>query len=285
MILYKYTSFESGLKILESCSIGFSEPRDFNDPFETAARSRDIFGKIYGLFTSPVGDTKPHRSPFLFSCNNHTTNIWSSNFAVLSLTRQPLNKLMLAHYADEHKGMVIGIDITKVPDFSSDKWAYIPAQHGSVIYTNALPQHPTLEEQNNSFPDVESLGIEGRQRAFLYKDSAWDMEEEIRIVKFLKNYFNFFNVIYCEDRPLYLYSLPEDAISEIYLCIRAKILPAMNGDHNLWLRLKKSLSRYRCKLFQIEASYDSWEVKTKEVNPVAYDSYWQLHFDRQAIDD
>jgi hypothetical protein len=60
----------------------------------------------------------------------------------------------------------------------------------------------------------------------------------------------------------------------------------MNGDHNLWLQLKNSLSRYRnCKLFQIEASYDSWEVKTKEVGPGAYDGYWQLHFGRQAIDD
>jgi hypothetical protein len=285
MILYKYASLEAGLKILESGSIGFTEPRDFNDPFETAARPRGGFGEFPGLLIQAEGDAKPHRAPFLFTCNNHTTNIWSSNFAVLSLTRQPLNKLMLAHYADEHKGMVIGFYISRVPDFTSEKWAYVPAQHGNVIYTATLPEHSTFKGENNPYTDVESVGIEGRQRAFLYKDSAWHMEEEVRIVKFLKDSINFFNVIYIEDRPLYLYPLPDAAIIEVYFGVRAKILPAMDGDYNLWLRLKNALSRYgNCRLFQIDVALESWDVTKKEVTPGAYDGYWQLHFDRQAID-
>ena len=285
MILYKYTSLEAGLKILESGSIGFSEPRDFNDPFETAARPRGGYGEFPCLLVQDEGDAKPHQAPFLFTCNNHTTNIWSSNFAVLSLTRQPLNKLMLAHYADEHKGMVIGFDISRVPDFISDQWAYVPAQHGNVIYTSTLPKQLTFEEQNNPYTDLESVGIEGRQRAFLYKDSAWHMEEEVRIVKFLKDYINFFNVIYIKDRPLYLYQLPDAAITEVHLGVRAKILPAMDGDHNLWLRLKNAVKHYRdCRLFQINVAIDSWNVVSEEVTTGAYDAYWQLHFDRKAIE-
>ena len=34
MILYKYVSFEAGLKILETSTLGFSHLEDFNDPFE-----------------------------------------------------------------------------------------------------------------------------------------------------------------------------------------------------------------------------------------------------------
>ena len=34
MILYKYVSFEAGLKILETITLGFSHLEDFNDPFE-----------------------------------------------------------------------------------------------------------------------------------------------------------------------------------------------------------------------------------------------------------
>lgn len=37
MILYKYVSFESGLKILETSALGFSHLEDFNDPFEATA--------------------------------------------------------------------------------------------------------------------------------------------------------------------------------------------------------------------------------------------------------
>ena len=34
MILYKYVDFDTGLKIIETSTLGFSHLEDFNDPFE-----------------------------------------------------------------------------------------------------------------------------------------------------------------------------------------------------------------------------------------------------------
>ncbi|MBQ0745383.1 MAG: DUF2971 domain-containing protein [Marinobacter sp.] len=270
MILYKYVSLEAGMKIMESQAVGFSEARDFNDPFETAARPRSEDGS---------------NLPFLFSCNNHTTNYWSSNFAVLSLTRQPLNKLMLAHYADDHKGMVLGFDVSKIPEFTSEEWAFIPAQSGNVIYTATMPTHPPISTDSHSIESSESVSLETRQRAFLFKGADWALEEEVRIVKFLRGYERFFDVIYLGDRPLYLYEIPSDSLVEVHLGCRAKVLPATNGEHCNWLRLKKAMKTFEsCRLFHIDVDLNSWEVTSREVEPVAYDGYWQLHFDRRALD-
>lgn len=255
---------------MESETIGFSEPRDFNDPFETAARPRQQ--ELQNL-------------RFVFSCKNHTANHWSFNFAILSLTRQPLNKIMLAHYADQHKGMVIGFDISKIPEFTSEKWAFIPAQQGNVIYTSTMPTHPPTDSESYSSGYPESASLETRQRAFLFKDSDWSLEEEVRIVKFLRGYEKFFDVIYLGDRPLYLFRIPADSLAEVHLGCRAKVLPAMDGEHSTWLRLKKCLEKFSsCDLFQIDVDLNSWKVTSKQTHPEAYDGYWQLHFDRRALD-
>jgi hypothetical protein len=74
MILYKYVGFDAGLKILETSALGFSLPRDFNDPFEVTALA--LMGE-----TVNVGvETQVVRSRFI------------NKYAVLSLTRAPLLK-------------------------------------------------------------------------------------------------------------------------------------------------------------------------------------------------
>lgn len=262
MILYKYVSLEAGLKILEGNSIGFSEPRDFNDPFETAARNK----------------SKDSALKLVFSHLNNSMNPWSYNVAVLSLTRQPRNKLMLAHYADNHKGMVIGFDISVINNFTSPEFCYIPAQHGSVIYTDTMPTFDALDKTFNSW---ESCSYEIRQRALLHKDLIWSMEEEVRIAISLRNYQDNFDVITIDDRPLYLYKLPENAIVEAYIGCRAEILPATFGKFETWLRLKELLeTRNKCKPYQLVLDDVSWNVNAKELHLQAYDGYWDLHHSR-----
>lgn len=269
MILYKYVSLEAGIKILESNSIGFSEPRDFNDPFETAARHK---GGDNGL--------KP-----VFSSLNNSLNPWSYNMAVLSLTRQPFNKLMLAHYADEHRGMVIGIDISRVKDFTSPDFCYIPAQYGSVIYTETMPTFEVMDSSEQVKDYWESCSYEMRQRALLFKDSAWSMEEEVRIVISLRNYQKHFDVIDLEDQPLYLYKLSAGAITEIYLGCRTPILPATFGEFETWLKLKGTIEKQKqCTPYQLILDDNSWSVKYEKLHLGAYDSYWELHHDRLNCD-
>ena len=51
------------------------------------------------------------------SMDKHFKNLqneMNNRFGVLSLTRNPTNLLMWSHYANEHKGVVIGIDTSNV---------------------------------------------------------------------------------------------------------------------------------------------------------------------------
>lgn len=281
MILYKYVSLEAGLKILESNAIGFTEPRDFNDPFETAARIKNYdFGLKARNKQNELVTLKP-----VFSNLSNTMNPWANNVAVLSLTRQPRNKLMLAHYSNNHNGMVIGIDISSVKDLTSNEFCYIPAQYGSVIYTETLPCFDLLDNSEKGEFNWESCSYEIRQRALLHKDMAWSMEEEVRIVISLRDYKKNFDVIIVDERPLYLYKLPEGAITEIYFGCRAPILPAMFGKFDTWLKLKDLLEKkHRCVPYQLVLDDNTWDVKSEEINLQVYDGYWELHHGRLNCD-
>lgn len=121
MILYKYVSFEAGLKILETGALGFSHLEDFNDPFEATA---------LGLTESDISQTVRFRA-----CRNRL----SRKYVVLSLTRAPLNPLMWSHYGDSYKGMVIGIDTIKA-GFENAEQYIIPAHRGEIIDVNIAPK-------------------------------------------------------------------------------------------------------------------------------------------------
>ena len=214
----------------------------------------------------------------MFSHLANSNNRFSTDLAVLSLTRQPLNKLMLAHYADNHKGMVVGIDVTKVEDFTSRETCFIPAQYGSVVYTETMPTFNAMDEANEITDFFDHALFESRQRALLFKDSAWAMEEEVRVVKSLRSYEENFSVEYIEGRPLYLYSLPQDAIAEVYLGCRAPILPATAGDFGVWKMLKNAFNKHpHCKVRQIAVEAGSWNVYHKDLEQGTYDGLWDLH--------
>lgn len=174
MILYKYVGFDAGLAILETQTIGFSLPRDFNDPFEGTALA------LKGETVSVSVETGAVRNRFI------------NKYAVLSLTRAPLNPLMWSHYADSHKGMVIGID-TKKAGLESFQNYTIPAQRGEMIYVNTVPKHINSidAEQLMQIGNPDDISWKKHERllkhAFLYKQLHWAYEEEVRIVKCLGN--------------------------------------------------------------------------------------------------
>ena len=112
MILYKYVGFEAGLKILKTNTLGFSHLEDFNDPFEaTALGLADNSGVGLVVQTGAI------------------KNRLSRKYAILSLTRAPLNPLMWSHYGDSHKGVVIGFD-TRLAGFEDSKKYLIPSNRG-----------------------------------------------------------------------------------------------------------------------------------------------------------
>jgi len=94
---------------------------------------------------------------------------------------------MWAHYGDNHRGMVIGIDSARA-DFHNEETCVLPAQYGSIIYSNSKPVH--AYHRSDSFEVIQGRlkrfqpnVLEALQRSFLHKSSEWAYEEEVRVVK------------------------------------------------------------------------------------------------------
>lgn len=258
MILYKYVSYDAGLKILESNSIGFSQPSNFNDPFELEAAypAETVSDPIQAVLSRMRLWGKKHT--------------WKQNTGILSLTRQPLNPLMWAHYCVSHTGMVLGIDCT-IDEFTSEIKNLIPVQYGSVIYTDNKPNHHYLSttiqplEVGGTF-SFSPQHLERLQRMFLFKPMCWSYEEEVRVVKCLKGIQNnkdiasgsFTELKVC-GRPIYLLTLPKGAIKEVFLGVRSGLFDSEEKCNHFITTMKNhqpEIAVYGCSL-----SESSWGLE------------------------
>jgi hypothetical protein len=258
MILYKYVPYEAGRKIIAGNSIGFACAIDFNDPFELTGYPREeVANPVLQLFANLHAYVK--------------RDIWIRNSAILSLARSPLNPLMWAHYADAHQGFVIGFD-GNVSGFASTDVNLLPAQLGSVIYTEQKPKHELVTsatmEVGGEF-SYRSETLEKLQRLFLHKPLCWSYEEEVRIVKCIKGIEHdtelpsgSFTVLPLGKRKLYLIALPDGAIIEMYLGVRTPIVA--RGEFNSFAsEVRKHHPNAR--LLHCVLGEREWTLKSKEI--------------------
>ncbi|PTV64420.1 hypothetical protein DBL03_05575 [Pseudomonas putida] len=167
MILYKYMKATTLIASLEKQTVRFTNPRNFNDPFDceiSCSGSSD--SKIEEIFWKEL-----------------KTGIYVQQVGVLSLSRTKSNLLMWAHYADEHKGAIIGID-TEIAGLECPTQNIIPASQGAVIYTSLRPSTNghILE------PNLKDISPALREKLFLHKSIHWAYEEEVRVVRALKDH-------------------------------------------------------------------------------------------------
>jgi hypothetical protein len=177
LLLYKYLTFDGALKVIKNSSISFTKAHQFNDLFEMEAISS---------FSSITDDSNPE----MIRKNIETSKLKGGinmSYGVLSLTRNPLNNLMWSHYGDEHRGVVIGINIEEA-GFCDPQKNVIPAQFGDVIYTKTFPRAPTIKI-THSFNELRTIKSHSTKTydflkyAYLFKGIDWAYEEEIRVVK------------------------------------------------------------------------------------------------------
>ncbi|ERS03004.1 hypothetical protein Q673_18565 [Marinobacter sp. EN3] len=266
MILYKYVSFEGGMAIINNSSIGFSSPKDFNDPFEMSAfKYEDEERRELEEIAVPIVKSR---------CND--------NFGVLSLTRQPLNALMWSHYADSHKGIVIGFDANKA-GFLDLQSNVIPASYGEIIYTKTkprivlpMPSDSDLQEIGSDIEKFDDSCYEFYKSAFLYKSVEWAYEEEVRVVKNVrcpptasgfreatyKNNAGTWRDINIGKRKLYCLSVPEDAIKEVFF--GKNFAKNIDGRSVTQENMKKIISDMKKKnllLYKCEMSDKTWDLE------------------------
>lgn len=167
-LLYKYYGFSAGLAALEFGTLGFSDPRNFNDPME---------GRLW------------------LHQNNLAPNELDSFLGVLGIlcmTPDPENALMWSHYGDNHQGFAIGYSIDD-PLFGKQRDTVIPANTGRVF--NA-PEFEFSDLKSSSLQAMQwtQMGMdapidnEAKQalrHMLLMKQSCWQYEQEVRVVKLL----------------------------------------------------------------------------------------------------
>jgi hypothetical protein len=122
--LYKYAANE---KALSNMAFAATDPAFFNDPFEVRpyfdqvrhdyfAKSHEEFYARMGLphtllaGGSMVGIPTENAAGFGEDLNKRFRIELSKSFRVLCLSKNPSSALMWGHYADSHKGLLVGID-------------------------------------------------------------------------------------------------------------------------------------------------------------------------------
>ena len=238
MLVYKYMTLQGLDACLNQRTIRFTKPVNFNDPFDCAAAAEET---AEGFDIHPVGSTNADK---LFMIRN--------GIGILSLTRNPLNPLMWAHYGDNHRGGVIAID-TQEAGLECTEANIISASAGSVIYTTVRPSveddHLPLHHEITAQHDRLML-----ERLFLYKSLHWSYEEEIRVAR---------RVHYTTQVGHQDFVVPSSAIKAVYL--GAKYFHALIDDY------EDQLPRVHLKHQKYEIYHCYQDSRTWDLNAEQYD--------------
>jgi hypothetical protein len=178
---------------------------------------------------------------------------------------------MWSHYASKHHGVVIGFD-ADTAGFCDESKCLIPAQYGSIIYTQTRPISAALTR-----PKGEPISVghkhhypaghhEKLSLLFLQKAMCWSYEEEVRVVKCIAdrdsegvNDSGQFHLVETDGRRLYCYELPVGSIREVYLGLRHSALSSQKDFYGFVEQVRNhhaSVEIRACRL-----SNDTWDLE------------------------
>jgi hypothetical protein len=195
---YKYLPFnENSLKILTEGTIKFTDPETFNDPFDCrppyVANVEDIAKtkfKTIRKYSKKRGESpaqtilKKRKYAAKMKINAESgviNNNVAINFGMVCLTSTPDNLLMWSHYADSHKGFIVGF---KIPTNGAFSAVNIHNEKAIVKYwTDCLYPLPVAycTERPVVFYGSDS-DLETSQKRLLSKSVDWEYERESRVI-------------------------------------------------------------------------------------------------------
>ena len=197
LYLYKYVPFDEGsLCIITENTLKYTHPSEFNDPFDCGPEidpdvADDLAKHAFQHGTAIRKALKP--SARVFYKQKYIQNLRRSiakgdywrdqvkDIGIVSLTTDPRNLLMWAHYANNHSGFVVEfqIPISAERQPGSDRYS----EHiVTNIEENLIPfkvayrsERPVLK---TPLPDPVSASID----ACLVKSDHWEYEHEHRVI-------------------------------------------------------------------------------------------------------
>lgn len=193
--LFKYLPFTEGsLKVLTEGTMKFTKPSEFNDPFDCApdheshnikefVSSRpDLIEKVVQF--NRVSPDKIESEKLLMikrlktAINNGEFGQKASDsVGICSLTRDPLNLLMWAHYSKDHTGFVV--------EFNIPLESFYPINNDIKYFEWLIPQKVEYQETKPvvNFSDDQNTKI---KKQFLIKGDVWSYEQEERVIDYIR---------------------------------------------------------------------------------------------------
>ena len=153
-ILYKYRDYRSPYRddYITLNEVHYTFPRLLNDPFDIHPYVRPL--------------TKEEKQELMKTTVGHLSQTY-----VFSLSKTYKSIQMWAHYADAHKGICYGFDV------SEDEKCFSPRL--DVCYDDLRPQINILDQYRGSAEKIENQ----LKKAITTKQKQWAYEEEVRCLK------------------------------------------------------------------------------------------------------
>lgn len=182
---WKFRKIDSNTyKMLANQEFWFSHPRMFNDPFDTNVNIGFLVDKIkdalrdHGRLVDAVEKIRPqfqdrHESRFLFCVNSEKPEL------------KPYQEvLMWSHYADEHKGICLGLSMNSLQAKLQGQGIYgaWPAYYGTLALETLLQHVDHWDDR-----DFEERVTRILDKFSFIKSPNWSYEREFRFVKLDEN--------------------------------------------------------------------------------------------------
>ncbi|WP_052166433.1 DUF2971 domain-containing protein [Methylobacter tundripaludum] len=194
ILRYKYVPFDEdgSLCIIKDGTMKFTRPSELNDPFdcdperdehkhlEYIKEQKDLLKKAGDSLGLSPAQRIQNKGVMLKRVeiaiqNREFSQKAVNEFGICSLSRDPLNLLMWAHYAKEHTGFVIEFCIpTQAQRFSEEdalKW---------------LVPHKVKYEQTKPIVSPDDGKLVNVDKYFLVKGHDWKYEQEERVIDSLR---------------------------------------------------------------------------------------------------
>ena len=174
--LYKYTSAENCLRILRDKTLYFPNYKKFNDPFECKSiiDTRITDEEWFRFLTESLHQSRERAIGWIEFIREDPNGLGEQfvgellntdyKYGILCLSSKYDDLLLWAHYANEHKGCCVKLDL--MADHELFKWIR------KVEYDD---KYPVCNYVNNPETSLDVL---------FHKSKVWEYEDEYRVVSF-----------------------------------------------------------------------------------------------------
>lgn len=176
-LAYKYRSGDTSalprdLDSLRDATFYAAERHALNDPFE-GRFDRACLDAQFSLLKTLTSAAAPSASKSLDDVSQATNGVleFVDKSGVFSLSYNPLQELIWAHYGGSHRGFCIGYDIQKLIDFEPNVHHLLDVQYSNVA--------PDLASSDLLFAN-SPVGV--LRKILGTKSRPWAYEEEVRVI-------------------------------------------------------------------------------------------------------